>query len=421
MKKSQMPVSSLERGVVLIADLVPADYNPRTISPDAMKGLQSSLARFGIVQEVVVNRRSGRIVGGHQRVAALKVVGVSEAPCVWVDLSDAEEKALNVALNNPHISGDFTSGLNAILDEVKGLDPVMFEDLRLDLLLTPVDAAPLVDGDPDDAPAVDDEATPDSVVGGVYELGPHRLVCGDSTTAEAWALLMGSERAQMVWTDPPYGVSVVGASKDPRAATYRSGNTIDNDSLSPEALRTLLDDSLGITVAHAVPGAAVYVAAPAGKLQQVFGAALEMIDVWRHTLIWVKQNFVFGRSDYHYRHELIFYGWVPGSAHFFVDDRKQDSVLEIDRPNNPSRKSKDAHPTMKPVELVARCIRNSSKPGWIVVDPFGGSGTTLIASAKEGRVARLIELAPRYCDVIRRRWTTFARENKVDPGEGALE
>jgi len=133
-------------------------------------------------------------------------------------------------------------------------------------------------------------------------------------------------------------------------------------------------------------------------------------------LIWVKHSLVMGRSDYHYRHEPIFYGWVPGAAHYFVDDRTQDSVLEFDRPG----RSAD-HPTMKPVALVAKCIENSSKPGWIVGEPFGGSGTTLIACAQTGRVARLIELDPRYVDVIRRRWTKWAKQNNRPVGTGGLE
>lgn len=140
------------------------------------------------------------------------------------------------------------------------------------------------------------------------------------------------------------------------------------------------------------------------------------MQVWRHTLVWVKNVLVIGRSDYHYRHESIFYGWTPGAAHYFVSERTHDSVLEFNRPT----KSGD-HPTMKPVELVEYCIGNSSKPGWIVGEPFGGSGTTLIACAKTGRIARVIEIDPRYCDVIRRRWTKYAISAGVDPGPGRLD
>lgn len=261
------------------------------------------------------------------------------------------------------------------------------------------------------------DAAADSRPGMVYELGPHRLVCGDSRDPAVWAqLLPGGERLQLVWTDPPYGVSIAGGPKDARNARFASGDTIANDDLNADELQVFLRAAFAVLFASTAPGAAWYVAAPAGPLFGVFGAELSALDVWRHTLVWVKQHFVFGRCDYHYRHEAIFYGWTPGAAHYFVDDRTQDSVLEFDRPSRSPE-----HPTMKPVALVRKCIENSSKPGWLVGEPFGGSGTTLIACAESGRVARVIELAPRYCDVIRRRWTRYAREAGIDPGPGALD
>ena len=247
-----------------------------------------------------------------------------------------------------------------------------------------------------------------SRAGEVYELGPHRLVCGDSTDPKAWASLLGGEKLRMVWTDPPYGVAYVGKTAD--------ALTIENDALDPEALHAFLSAALGAAASSCVPGSVWYTAAPPGPPFGVFASVLEELSIWRHTLVWLKQRFVMGRCDYHYRHEAVFYGWTPGAAHYFVDDRTQDSVLEFD---NPSRSPE--HPTMKPVALVQKCIENSSRDGWLVGDPFGGSGTTLIACAQSGRVARLIELAPRYCDVIRRRWTKFARSAGVDPGPGALD
>jgi DNA modification methylase len=409
-----------ERGTAKVDDLVAAPYNPRTISNEAMSGLKASIKRFGLVQEIVVNRRTGYVVGGHQRIAALKAANVTDVPVVWVDLSDRDEKALNVALNNPHIAGEFTPGLQDILEEVQTHDIGMFEELRLDELLVPATEV-LADGDPDEAPEVEEDAEPSSALGEVYELGPHRLVCGDSTDAGAWAALLGDERLQMVWTDPPYGVSYVSGRRDPRGATYGQGDTLENDSLDEEGLERLLRDSLGMAAAHCKPGSAWYVAAPPGPLHNVFGAVLKDLGIWRRSLVWLKDQFVFGRGDYHYRHEPIFYGWVPGAAHYFTDDRTQDTILEVPRPQRTGATGRGEHPTMKPIELVARCIRNSSKPGWVIGEPFGGSGTTLLAAAKEGRVARVIELDPKYCDVIRRRWTRFARENGVDPGPGALD
>lgn len=412
----------VERGTADIETLKPAPYNPRTIDEAAMAGLRKSLDRFGVVQEVVVNRRTGHIVGGHQRVAALKLAGHKSTPVAWVDLSDTDERALNLTLNNPGITGSFTDGLAAILAEVKASDLPAFNDLRLDELLASIPPVRLDRGDPDDAPPVRDEAL--SVAGEVYELGPHRLVCGDAADAGVWAVLLDrvgvAERLQCMWTDPPYGVAIVGGARESTEDERRTrgGLEIVNDTLKPEALRAFLADTLGMAAAYSAPGAAWYVAAPPGTPFGEFAAVLgrDGLDVWRHTLAWVKDSHVLGRADYHYRHEAILYGWTPDGPHYFVDDRTQDTVFDYARPH----RNKE-HPTMKPVELIAHCLRNSTKRDWLVGDPFAGSGSTLMACAVEGRIARLIELDPRYCDVIRRRWTTFARENGVDPGDGFLE
>lgn len=234
---------------------------------------------------------------------------------------------------------------------------------------------------------------PVSRPGDLWVLGDHRLVCGDARDDGAWKLLLGSEKARMVWTDPPYNIDYVGKTKD--------ALKIENDAFSPDEFREFLKETLGSTVRRTAPGGAVYVAAPSGDMFYEFAVVLgrDGLDVWRHTLAWVKNSLVMGRTDYHYRHESIFYGWVPGAGHYFTDDRTQDSVFEIDRPS-----ASEEHPTMKPIELVARCVRNSSERGWLVVDPFGGSGTTLIACEQEGRKAALVELDPAYCDVIVERW-----------------
>jgi site-specific DNA-methyltransferase (adenine-specific) len=197
--------------------------------------------------------------------------------------------------------------------------------------------------------------------------------------------------ADLVWTDPPYGVSYVGKTKD--------ALTIQNDSLNPEEFLAFLKSAFENSKRVSKPGAVWYVAAPAGNLFLSFAIALSDLEIWRHTLVWVKDMFVMGRADYHYRHEAILYGWTPGAAHQEPPDRKQDSVWEIPRP-----KRSEEHPTMKPLELIIRAIRNSTSKGQIVLDPFGGSGSTLIAAEQTGRKARLIELDPKYCDVIVTRW-----------------
>lgn len=387
-----------------VGDLKPAPYNPRTINQAALKGLGEAVERWGLVENVVVNRRTGYLVGGHQRVAVVLAKEGPDAPVpvVYVDLDDTEERALNATLNNPAIQGTFDmAALTGMLETVKLDMPVLdFEALRLpDLLPEPKREPPKRD------PNAVDDAPPSRVqLGDVVILGEHRLVCGDARDPRAYAALFdGAASADIVWTDPPYGVAVVGGSRAEPEEVRRAkgGLEIQNDDLDHAALRVFLMEALTQAFERSRKGAAWYVAAPSGDLFGEFAHVLgrEGLAVWRHTIAWVKDRFVMGRADYHYRHESVFYGWRPGAAHYFVDDRTQDTVWEIDRPST----SKD-HPTMKPVELIARALRNSSRAGEVVLDPFGGSGSTLIAAEMEGRVARLIELSPRYCDVIVARW-----------------
>ncbi len=206
-------------------------------------------------------------------------------------------------------------------------------------------------------------------------------------------------------TDPPYGVAYVGKTKD--------ALEIKNDKLDAKALRAFLHEAFAAVLTSAKPGSCWYVASPAGTLGVQFGEVLLEFGILRQQLIWVKDAFVFGHSDYHYRHEPIYYGWTAGGAHQKVPDRNQDTVWEFARP----KKSKE-HPTMKPVPLIERAIKNSSKPGQIVLDPFGGSGSTLIAAHGLNRKARLIELDPQYVDVICKRFETHTGIVPVLEGSG---
>ncbi|MEM7517346.1 MAG: site-specific DNA-methyltransferase, partial [Planctomycetota bacterium] len=233
---------------------------------------------------------------------------------------------------------------------------------------------------------------PTTQVGDVWLLGEHhRLICGDSTDPAVLAELMQGERASLVWTDPPYGVSYIGGTKDEM--------TIENDDLDLADLESLLEGAFGSAADACEPGAVWYVAAPAGPNFLPFAKRLSELGIWRQTLVWEKDSLVLGRSDYHYRHEAILYGWVPGAAHHAPKTRALDTILKFARP-----KSSPDHPTMKPVPLVQHCIETSSKPGGIILDPFSGSGTTLLAAESCARKARCIELDPRYCDVIVRRF-----------------
>jgi DNA modification methylase len=230
--------------------------------------------------------------------------------------------------------------------------------------------------------------------GQTWALGRHRLKCGDSTSSEDVFRLLGDDVVDLLWSDPPWGCQIRGRTK--------KALTIVNDDLGPDGTRALV--AAALRLAPLRPGGAFYVAAPSGpELHLAFLLALDDAGLTAHqTLCWIKNSFVLGHADYHSRHENVIYGWREGRAHHFVDDRTQDTVWEIDRPARSA-----VHPTMKPVELVARAIRNSSTPGQLVYDPFAGSGTTLIAAEQTGRRCRAMELDPRYAQVILERWAAL--------------
>ena len=392
-----------------ISSLTPWDQNPR-INDGSVLHVAKSIERFGFGAPIIARQSDRVVIAGHTRLKAAKKLGLDKVPVRFLDLDPAQSRALALADNKLGELADWNNDmLRSILtdlqDEEFDLDGLGWSEDELDALIQQGD--PMTDGDADEAPGLTTDIH--SKLGEVYELGPHRLVCGDATTAEAWDLLLpGNEMLRAVWSDPPYGVAYVGKTKD--------ALTIENDDLNEEALLELLDNSLGHAFHACEVGAAWYVASPPGDLFYVFATALKKLEVWRHTLTWVKDRFVMGRCDYHYRHEAIFYGWKPGGPHYWSGRRDLDTLLMFNRPD----KNKH-HPTMKPVALIEHCLENSSQPGWLVGDPFGGSGSTLMACARLGRRARLIELDPQYCDVIRRRWTMFANLNGVDPGSGQLE
>ena len=371
---------------VPISSIRPNPDNPRIIKDDKFRKLVRSIKDFPEMlrlRPIVVNSEMV-VLGGNMRLKACQEAGLTEVPTILASgLTDEQQREFIIKDNVGFGEWDW----DALANE---WDTEQLADWGLDV--PAVEKEVSGNTDPDEVPEAPPEPT--TKTGDVWLLGNHRLVCGDSTDSGVWDALLDGAAADMMWTDPPYGVSYVGKTKD--------ALTIENDSLDADGLKEFLQDVTALALAHTRDGGALYVASPAGPLQAVFDNVLIDIGVRRQCLAWVKDAFVLGRSDYHYRHEPIFYGWKPGAAHTWNGDRTQDSVLEFDRP----RRNAD-HPTMKPVALVEYCIRNSSNPGDIVVDPFGGSGTTLLACQKSGRAARLIELSPRYCDVIIRRWEEY--------------
>lgn len=376
---------------VAIDSLVPWDKNPRN-NDDAVKPVMDSIKRFGFAAPIIARTADREIIAGHTRWKAAKALGLKDVPVRFVDLDPADAHLLAIADNKLNEKADWNeAAVASILSEFSLDDAALagFDSKELDRIASELldqDAEPIED---DDVPPPPVEAV--TKAGDLYEMGEHRLLCGDSTVATDVARVMDGRLADMVWTDPPYGVAYVGKTKD--------ALTIENDALDEVGLREFLSSAFTNALTHCREGASWYVAAPAGPLHWTFADLLLKFGVYRAAIIWVKDAFVLGHSDYHYRHEPIFYGWKPGAAHYFIDDRTQDSVWEIPRP----KRSTD-HPTMKPVELVARALRNSSKRGELVFEPFGGSGTTLIAAEHTGRVAAVIEKSPQYCDVIVRRW-----------------
>jgi DNA modification methylase len=398
-----------------ITRLVPYARNARTHSDAQIAQIAASIAEFGFTNPILAGS-DGVIVAGHGRLAAARKLGLATVPVVVLDhLTPTQRRALVIADNRIAEAAGWDEALLRI--ELEAL-----QDEGFDLDLTGFDADALADllaGDePEHSGQTDDEAVPEapqapvSKPGDVWVLGPHRLVCADATTAEAYALLFPhGERSDMVFTDPPYNVNYANSAKDKLRGKHRP---ILNDALG-EAFHDFLRDALTLLITHTQ--GAIYVAMSSSELDTLQAAFRAAGGHWSTFIIWAKNTFTLGRSDYQRQYEPILYGWPEGAQRHWCGDRDQGDVWHFDKPHK-----NDLHPTMKPVELVERAIRNSSRPGNVVLDPFGGSGSTLIAAEKSGRVARLIELDPKYVDVIVRRWEDFTgqKARRVEASPQAL-
>lgn len=409
-KKVWTGASALKRYLVAIDALEPFPGNPRRGDLDAIR---SSLRRFGQVRPILID--GSRIVAGHHLVRAAEAEGWTHVAAIPNEFgSEDEARAYLLADNRTAELGSIDEeALNAQLAALRGdLEGTGYTERfasDLERKRQALQEAAIVAGmhpDLDTAPALPE--TPESRPGEVYELGPHRLVCGDCRDPETLNALM-VEKASLLFTDPPYGVAYQEGTPDDLKARRRRKDlatmTVANDALGDEGTRLLVAQMLSAFRARVAPGSPFYICAPSGVSELAFrlavmDASLEL----RQVLVWAKNIFVFGRQDYHWRHESLLYGWFPGGAHPWFGGRNQDTVWEIDRP----KRSKE-HPTMKPLELVGRALRNSSTEGGIVVDPFAGSGSTLIAADILGRRCFAVELDPRYCDVIRQRYEDFQR------------
>ena len=388
------------------ADLVGNPRNWRTHPKAQRDALAGVLDQVGWVQDVIVNRRTGYLVDGHARVAVAAQRGEASVPVVYVDLSEDEELLILATLDPLAAMAEAdTEVLADLLASVTSEDAALTSMLAALAKAESIDTA--VDGltDPDDVP---DERATTVQRGEVYRLGAHRLMCGDSTSAEDVARLMDGAKAEMIWTDPPYGVAVgdKNALLDSmnRGSSNRVTRNLMNDTLDETGLVNMLTAAFGCGVTSCAPGAAWYVAAPAGPLHVLFGQCLKDLGIWRQTIQWVKNNATFSPMgvDYHWQAEPIFYGWLPNTGHRYRGGRKQTTVWNIDRP----AKSPE-HPTMKPVALVLRAVENSSDVGDVVLDLFVGSGTTILAAEQTGRRGFGMEIDPAYVQVCIDRWEAF--------------
>lgn len=415
---------------VPLESLMPWKRNARKHSAESTARLSAGIRRFGFPVPITAWKSERRIAAGHGRRLAMQSllaedpsfvprnappgIGPGFVPVMWTEFAtEAQFQAFALSDNRQAKNAEDDEALMAavLADlDAQGIDfdGMGFDEGEIDSLLEQLEDASTEPSDSDDdVPSTQDEHH--SQPGEVYQLGPHRLVCGDSTEPGSWDLLLEGDTKMpaMLWSDPPYGFAYQGGTAE--------ALTIQNDELEGEELQRLISAALGNAAQRCAKGASWYVASPDGPKLMVFAAVLSDLEVWRHSLVWMKDRFALSACDYHYRHETIFYGWIPGGPHYWCGDRKQDTIHEFPKP----ARNAD-HPTMKPVSLVRRHIENSSALASIVIDPFGGSGTTLIAAASSGRVCRTIEIDPRYCDVIRRRWTKWATEHKIDPGTGGL-
>lgn len=395
---------------VNIAELKHAPYNPRRISEEQMAMLQKSLTTFGFVDPIVVNRRNQVIVGGHQRVIAWAALGHQTLPVVYVDLDEAQERALNLALNKT--GGEFD--LDKLKDLIFELGELGFDDFELtgfnaaelDALCQSLSQAQTaIDIEEDEAPEPPEVAK--TQPGDLYQLGQHRLLCGDATVLTHVQRLMGEDQADMVFTDPPYNVDYTGKTAD--------ALTIQNDKMSNEKFYQFLLDAFANMAMLTKPGSAIYICHADSEGLNFRTAMVSAGWLLKQCIIWNKNAFVMGRQDYHWKHEPILYGWLLGASHNWFGDRKQCTVWDFDKPQRNGE-----HPTMKPVSLVAYAIQNSTMPGHIVMDLFGGSGSTLMACEQTGRVCRTVEFDPKYCDVIVQRWEKYTGRSAELVKGGAL-
>ncbi len=398
-------VTQIQIEQVDIDDLRPDPANPRRISDKELETLTRSINQFGLVDPIIARKEDKTVIGGHQRLLAARRLGYKTVPVVFVDLSLEQARLLNIGLNK--ISGSFDQELLArLLGDLKDVPDIDlslsgFEDDELKKLLKSLDARErrerMETFDLDEA-LKEAQSSPVANPGEVWRLGEHRLGCGDATDREAVQRLMGTTKAAMTFTDPPYNVDYGNHGGAPKTGNRSIVNDNLGDAFEPfleKACRNLLEFTDG----------AVYICMSSSELHTLQKAFVSAGGHWSTFIIWAKNTFTMGRSDYQRQYEPMLYGWREGAKHHWCGSRDQGDVWKIEKPT-----SSPLHPTMKPLALVDRAIENSSQSGDVVLDLFLGSGTTLISCERTGRTCYGMELDPLYVDIARMRWEAFTGE-----------
>lgn len=435
--KDNIAVYSAFDELLPVEALKPNPKNPNTHSAEQIALLGEIINKTGWRNSITISKLSGFIVKGHGRLLAAEYAGFKEVPVEYQhydneadELADlvADNRLAELAEMDKAKLAELFAGLDPDKIELTGYTAEEASDLQgiiADLDLNAESAEDLV-------PAAEIDDDPVTQPGDIWILGRHKLICGDATDPKTYEALMGSELAQLIITDPPYNIDYTGKTT--------AALKIKNDNMENGAFREFLTDAFVNLSKYGAPGAAVYIW-HADNESLYFRQAMAAAKIpLKQCLVWVKNHMTIGRQDYQWKHEPCLYGWIPGGSHYFIDDRKQTTVheaavLELEKlkkheliqfikthlqqalPHSVLYEKKplrsDLHPTIKPIKLITRLMTNSSKQGWLVLDPFSGSGTTLITAEMTGRIARCIELDPYYCDVIVRRYMQTFEKNQI--------
>lgn len=376
-----------------VTDLKPYEKNARKHQKKDVENIARSIEKYGMNDAIGIWGKDNIIVEGHGRLLACKKLGIETVPVVRLDhLTDEQRREYAIAHNATAELSEWD--FDILPDELADLD---LSDFDFDFDIEDEEETKIVE---DEAPEVDEDAEPITKLGDIWQLGRHRLMCGDSTNLENVEKLMGGQLADMLLTDPPYNVAYEGKTKQKL--------TIQNDSMDGDTFRHFLRDAFACADAVMKQGAVFYIWHADLEAYNFRGACQDIGWKVRECLIWNKNSLVMGRFDYHWKHEPCLYGWKEGASHLWASDRKQTTVINWDRPTKG-----DIHPTMKPVGLFDYLIKNNTKAMDIVLDLFNGSGTTVMACEQNGRVARAMELDPKYVDAAVARWEAFTGEKAV--------